>query len=85
MHAATTDKLKRALNPMPEPIRQALEAHGLMAAYEARPAYQRNDYLGWIARAKLEATRRKRLVQMLDELAAGDRYMKMAYRARRAA
>ena len=32
--------------------------------------YQRNDYLGWIARARREATFQKRLAQMLDELEA---------------
>ena len=46
----------------------------------AGPPYQRNDYIGWIAGAKREETRRKRLSQMLDELRGGDRYMKMAYR-----
>ncbi len=51
-----------------------------MQAYEDRPPYQRNDYLAWIARAKREDTRRKRLNQMLDELEAGDRYMKMSWR-----
>ena len=43
---------------------------------------QRNDYLGWIMHAKQEKTRQKRLNQMLDELAAGDSYMKMKYRAK---
>jgi uncharacterized protein YdeI (YjbR/CyaY-like superfamily) len=65
-------------------VREALEANGLMNAYEARPPYQRNDYLGWIARAKLPATRQKRLAQMLDELKRGDVYMKMAWRGRSA-
>jgi uncharacterized protein YdeI (YjbR/CyaY-like superfamily) len=72
--------LKRPLNPMPAFVREALEAKGLTTAYEARPPYQRNDYLGWIARAKLPATRAKRLAQMLDELRRGDVYMKMAWR-----
>ena len=72
--------LKRPLNPMPAFVREALEATWLMAAYEARPPYQRNDYLGWIARAKLPVTQQKRLAQMLDELKRGDVYMKMAWR-----
>jgi uncharacterized protein YdeI (YjbR/CyaY-like superfamily) len=71
--------LSREINPMPDHIRAELRARGLMAAYEARPDYQRNDYLGWIARAKREETRRKRLDQMLDELERGDSYMKMAW------
>ena len=69
--------LKRALNPMPDDIAARLEASGLRAAYDARPPYQRNDYLGWIARAKRPETREKRMSQMLDELADGTRYMKM--------
>jgi uncharacterized protein YdeI (YjbR/CyaY-like superfamily) len=73
--------LKRPLNPMPAFVREALEAKKLTAAYEARPPYQRNDYLGWIARAKLPPTQQKRLAQMLDELKRGDVYMKMAWRS----
>lgn len=51
-----------------------------MAAYRKRPAYQQNDYIGWITRAKQPATRQKRLAQMFDELARGDVYMKMVWR-----
>lgn len=54
-----------------------------MTAYDARPDYQKNDYLGWITRAKLEATRRKRLAQMIDELKRGDVYMNMAWHGAR--
>lgn len=72
--------LKRAENPMPEDIAQRLDTAGLRAAYDARPAYQRNDYLGWIGRAKRAETREKRLVQMLDELKGGRLYMKMVWR-----
>ncbi|MEZ4379613.1 MAG: YdeI/OmpD-associated family protein [Gemmatimonadales bacterium] len=67
---------------MPDDVRRALVEHGVVAAYEARPAYQRNDYIGWITRAKRPETRAKRLAQMLEELATGDRYMKMAHRGR---
>ena len=62
---------------MPDDVRLALEGRGLMAAYEERPFYQRNDYLGWIDRAKRPETREKRIVQMLDELDRGGVYMKM--------
>lgn len=72
--------LKRARNPMPVFVRNALNERGLMDAYRARPPYQQNDYLGWIARAKMEATRLKRLDQMLDELQGGKLYMNMAWR-----
>jgi len=71
--------LQRALNPMPDDVRTVLEERGLMAAYEARPPYQRNDYLGWIARAKRPETRQKRLKQMLDELEQGGIYMRMRW------
>jgi uncharacterized protein YdeI (YjbR/CyaY-like superfamily) len=71
--------LTRTRYEMPALIRQALSARGLMHAYHARPDYQQNDYIGWITRAKREATREKRLNQMLDELTGGDRYMKMAW------
>ena len=54
-----------------------------MAAYLARPAYQQNDYLGWIARAKRPETEAQRLAQMLDELEQGGVYMKMAHPASR--
>lgn len=71
--------LKRALNPMPDDVRIALDERGLTAAYAARPDYQKNDYLGWIARAKLPRTKQKRLDQMLDELKHGGVYMNMAW------
>ena len=64
---------------MPEFMRAAIEARGLMDAYLARPPYQRNDYIGWVMRAKLEATRQKRLNQTLDELERGGVYMKMKW------
>ncbi|RWP42189.1 MAG: hypothetical protein EOR04_12140 [Mesorhizobium sp.] len=73
-------RLKRALNPMPDDIRTALTKQGLMAVYDDRPAYQKNDYLGWIARAKRAETRHKRLDQMLDELKRGGVYMNMPWR-----
>jgi len=71
--------LKRARNPMPASVEAALNEHGLMAAYRARPPYQQNDYLGWISRAKREATRHKRVDQMLAELRDGRKYMNMAW------
>ncbi len=65
---------------MPDFVHAALQSHGLQGQYDARPWYQRNDYLGWINRAKRDETRQKRLTQMLNELKAGDVYMKMAWR-----
>jgi len=77
--APSTDNLKRPLQEMPADIAQLLKDRHLERAYAVRPAYQRNDYLGWIARARRADTRRKRIDQMLDELERGDAYMKMAY------
>jgi len=65
--------------PMPDFFRDVLNAHGLMDVYLSRPPYQQNDYIGWITRAKLEATKQKRLNQMLDELKKGNVYMKMEW------
>ena len=69
--------------PMPDFIKESLEDRGLMNAYNERPAYQRNDYLGWIGRAKKPETILKRLHQMLDELERGGVYMKMDHPASR--
>ena len=67
---------------MPAFVRRTLEERGLTASYRQRPPYQRNDYLGWIARAKRPETKQKRLQQMLDELSGGARYMNMPWRQR---
>jgi uncharacterized protein YdeI (YjbR/CyaY-like superfamily) len=53
--------LKRPRNPMPAFVRNALNERKLMAAYKERPAYQQNDYIGWIERAKRKETKEKRL------------------------
>lgn len=74
--------LKRPRHPMPDYIKEALEEHALVKAFEERPAYQQNDYIGWVSRAKRQDTIDKRLEQMLNELESGDRYMKMAYSPR---
>jgi uncharacterized protein YdeI (YjbR/CyaY-like superfamily) len=72
--------LKRPTQPMPEDVEAALAERGLTKAFAARPDYQRNDYLAWIGRSTKEATRTKRLEQMLTELADGNRYMNMYWR-----
>ncbi len=78
-------RLKRPRYHMPEYILNALTERGLLEDYQARPAYQQNDYIGWITRAKRSATRDKRLQQMLDELEHGGIYMKMDHPASRKA
>lgn len=74
-------KLQRDRHPMPSFVRAALEDSSLMNDYRNRPAYQQNDYLGWINQAKQEATKKKRLNQMLTELRQGGVYMNMAHPA----
>ena len=76
---------RRPLQPMPPDVRAALVASGALADYEARPHYQRNDYLAWIARAARPGTRERRIAQMLDELERGGVYMRMAHRPSRKA
>lgn len=75
-------RLTRPKNPMPAFVPQALNEQGLMEAYRARPPYQQNDYLGWIAQAKRDETKQKRLAKMLSELKGGKLYMNMAWRPR---
>ncbi len=83
MSSGNDSRLRRPRNPMLDYVCQALVRDDLMDAFDKRPPYQRNDYLGWIARAKRAATREKRLAQMLAELASGDRYINMVYHAKR--
>lgn len=71
--------LKRTVYPIPAQVQSALETQGLLADYLARPAYQQNDYIGWITRAKTPATYQKRLDQMLAELRQGGIYMNMRH------
>ncbi len=53
---------------MPDYIKEALRTHGVWDDYKNRPAYQQNDYIGSIERAKRPETRQKRLNQMIEEL-----------------
>ena len=78
-------RLKRPRYPMPDFVKESLIQRDLMIAYLERPAYQQNDYIGWIMRAKRQETINKRLAQMLDELKSGDKYMKMSYHPRKKA
>jgi uncharacterized protein YdeI (YjbR/CyaY-like superfamily) len=70
---------KRPTYSMPADVRSALSNGGVAAAYKARPRYQQNDYIGWIARSKLPATRDKRIRQMVAELKKGGVYMGMEH------
>ncbi len=75
-----TQRTRHSMSPV---IRRALLQNDLMEAYRSRPPYQRNDYLGWIDRAKRETTKIKRIAQTLDEQRSGDRYMNMIWKPRR--
>jgi hypothetical protein len=72
-------RLKRKRYPMRQFVMDALVASKVREDYFSRPAYQQNDYIGWITRAKQEKTKQKRLAQMIDELKDGRLYMKMKY------
>lgn len=76
-----TSHMSRPIHDMPDDVRGAIEKRNLMDLYRARPAYQQNDYIGWIVRSKLPATRQKRLEQMLNELEKGGVYMHMSWKS----
>ena len=82
-HDNKFSNLQREIQPMPDDIKRALRTEDVLDDYLARPAYQQNDYLAWIARAKREDTKTKRLYQMIDELKRGGVYMKMDHPASR--
>jgi uncharacterized protein YdhG (YjbR/CyaY superfamily) len=71
---------KRPRWRMPSDVKATLDVNGLKAAYDERPPYQRNDYLGWIIKAKREETREKRISRMIEELRDGVLYMGMAWK-----
>lgn len=66
---------------MPEDIKSRLTEEGVLNDYYARPDYQQNDYLAWVARAAQEQTRQKRIDQMVEELRIGGLYMNMSHPA----
>ncbi len=72
-------RLKRPRHAMPRFVKEAIEKRGLMDAYKERPAYQQNDYVGWINEAARPETKEKRLQQMLNELEKGGVYMNMSH------
>jgi len=72
--------LQRPIHPMPADVEAVLNERGLRAAYDARPPYQRNDWITWIDRSKREETRASRIAEMLSELKSGHGYMGMEWR-----
>ena len=77
MNKTDFSNLSRPVHPMPDFVLKALNEQQLLSEFQQRPAYQQNDYIGWINRAKRNETKQKRLDQILDELKRGDLYMKM--------
>lgn len=73
---------RRPRHPIPEDVKAAITNQNLNTQYAARPAYQRNDYIGWIIQAKRQETRQKRLAQMLEELRQGNVYMGQPYQGK---
>ena len=69
----------RVRHVMPADVEAALASSDRRADYDDRPAYQRNDYFGWITRAKTPETRSRRIAQMVDELSRGGIYMRMPH------
>lgn len=67
---------------MPTDVKKALSRNKVMELYRQRPAYQQNDYIGWILQAKREETRAKRIAQMVSELKKGDVYMRMKWKSK---
>jgi uncharacterized protein YdeI (YjbR/CyaY-like superfamily) len=72
---------KRPRHPLPASVKLALRKRGVLGAYNERPAYQRNDYLGWIDAAHRDETKAKRMTQMVSELEQGGVYMGMKHAA----
>jgi hypothetical protein len=56
---------------MPGNVSGALAKTNLTDAFRARPDYQQNGYLKWIATAAGPTAKQQRLDQMLDELKKG--------------
>ena len=75
-------RLIRERHKMSAFVKKALNSEQLLEAYQSRPPYQQNDYIGWINDAKKDETKHLRLTQMIEELKKGNVYMKMKYNPR---
>jgi hypothetical protein len=73
---------KRQKHPLPDDIREALNLRGLMDAYQSRPPYQQNDYIGTlcVTPARPTATKLKRLDPMPAELESGKFYTRIDWK-----
>lgn len=64
---------------LPKEFEKILDKEGLLDEYMKRPFYQQSGWIRWIESAKKPQTRVKRTNQMIAELKAGDKYMKMPW------
>lgn len=70
---------KRPRYPMPVDAAGSLDGTGLQAVYDCRPAYQRNDYTGWITGGVRPQIRQNRDARMLQEPKEGNVCMGMVW------
>lgn len=56
---------------MPQAFADALGGSGLMDRFEAMPPGYRREYIEWVAEAKTDATRDKRIVQSVEWIGEG--------------
>src|SRR4051812_43556158 len=58
--------------PMPGQVKGALAKRNLLDTYIARPQYQKDDYLKWVAAAAGPTEKQKRIDQLVDEIEKGN-------------
>ena len=61
----------KATQPMPGQVKGALAKRNVLDTFFARPQYQQDDYLKWIALAAGPQQKQQRMDQMLEELEKG--------------
>jgi hypothetical protein len=64
---------------LPKDYEDLLRENGVLDAYQKRPYYQQSGWIRWMDSAKQESTKERRQRQMIDELKAGNVYMKMPW------
>ncbi len=58
--------IMRERHAMPDDVLATLKSENVLADFEARPAYQQNDYVGWITRAARDETRHSGVWRQVD-------------------
>lgn len=64
---------------LPNEYEELLTRNDLLSEFKNRPYYQQSGWIRWIESAKQPETKKRRRKQMLDELEAGNIYMKMPW------